>query len=134
RPRRPKPAGTTSADHVRDSRCRQTSRKSAQRHMVEIIADGSGLSLLDQRLGRAAAKGRQGLRTVPGHGLLLAAGPVRYTADDLQHLAEPHLRLGRPAALGTVKRLAGKPGGLGELGLGHAESLHELVNDTLAGP
>src|SRR5215469_982563 len=81
----------TSADHVPDNRSLETSSKSAGRNMIKIIADGTGLAGFNQRLCCPATESREWLRTIPGHGLVLAARPARNAAYDFEHLPDAGL-------------------------------------------
>jgi hypothetical protein len=102
--------------------------------VVEIVPNGAGLAFLDEGLGGSPAKCRQRLRAIPRHRLFLAAGPVRYPADDLEHFTQPPLRLRSPAALGPVERLPGQSSRFGKLALGHAETVGHLFDGDLSRP
>src|SRR5690606_40935505 len=103
------------ADHGLDSTLRQTSRKAAKRHVVEIVAHSGSLAVLHKCFRRAVAEGRQWLGAIPGHRLFLAARPFLDPADDLQHFAKASPRLRCSAALRTIKCFPGKTRGFGKL-------------------
>ena len=63
--------------------------------MIEIIPEGVGLTVLDQRFRRAAAEGGDRLGAIPGHRLRRAARPIGDAGDDLQHFLQPMLGFGR---------------------------------------
>src|SRR6266508_5340417 len=98
----------TSVDHEHDSRFRQTSSKAANGDVVQIVTNGTCLAFLDQRFRCPVAKGRYGLGPVPRHGLLFATSPLRYPADDFQHLTHAALRPWRSIACCLVERLPRK--------------------------
>src|SRR6266542_4202319 len=98
----------TSVDHEHDSRFRRTSSKAANSDVVQIVPDRTCLAFLDQRFRCPVAKGWYGLRPVPRHGLLFATSPLRYPADDFQHLAHAALRLWRSIACCLVELFPGK--------------------------
>ena len=63
-------------DRAPCSRFRQTSRKAAKGHVIEIVTNRSGLSILHERFGGASAECRKRLGPIPGHRLFLAARPL----------------------------------------------------------
>src|SRR4051812_45306106 len=102
--------------------------------MIEIIPQGSCFAVLHESLSRSPAKGRDRLRAIPRHGLIVAAGPILDPLHNLNHLANARLRFWCLRALRLVESLPVDPDGLRQLALGHAQSLsHPLGGQTTLG-
>lgn len=95
---------------------RQISGESAQRDMIQIVANRFRLPALHRRFSRSIVKGRDRLRLIPRQRL------------HLEHLPHPRLRPLRPPALGFAHRRCREPRRFSQLPPGQPKAIRRPVN------
>src|SRR5712691_792585 len=113
---------------VRDSTFPEISSEAAYGDVVEVVANGGRLPLLHEGFRGSATEGRNRLRPIPSHCLVLTTRPISDPADDLEHFPAAALRFRRGDTLDAVECVRMYADGFGELALGHAEPLRHVVH------